>query len=615
MQLKEFQDKAINELRTKLYSLWRGGHRSVRLVFKAPTGAGKTVMAAELLNRISGDAKFDPDKAFIWFSFNPDSVEQSRQKLHAYLNGGIAGLYDTDEITARGKLRKNDVLFVNWQKLVKSRRSTRNLRLRQDGEATISFDTFIENTKADGREIIAIIDECHLAKNTDLAGDILKLVDPRIELLISATPLSFQLPTLEEFQQLRADQVTVSQADVVASGILKRSIRLAPREEIDEMIEPGSDLDYTILDLAITKRLELAAAYKAVGARVNPLVLIKLPNDEKATTASEGQDKLTLVRRYLADLGISDTKIAVWLSDKKENLAAITDNQSHIEFLIFKQAAATGWDCPRADILVMFREIKSPVFETQILGRILRTAEGKHYPGRPELDDAYLYTSYERDIVTAADRGAGPNAPKINVAWLKPDIENISLPSIYITRASYNDLGFNFQTTFAKVADAYFGLAGDPSRRDIERKLVAKGLDLSATTVTNQLIVDAKIEVFDDFINEIKKNPHDLPLEASRLDLQKLYTNLLWKELAQQTDEDCKYAPERSWSDLKSALNVYFRDKLKIPNPPLYAIICNDLQKEDGSSLRPLILNPAVGGFEVPVLRPASTIGCVMWEP
>src|SRR5271157_474777 len=284
MQLKEFQDKAINELRTKLYSLWRGGHRSVRLVFKAPTGAGKTVMAAELLNRISGDAKFDPDKAFIWFSFNPDSVEQSRQKLHTYLNGGIAGLYDTDEITARGKLRKNDVLFVNWQKLVKSRRSTRNLRLRQDGEATISFDTFIENTKADGREIIAIIDECHLAKNTDLAGDILKLVDPRIELLISATPLPFQLPTLEEFQQLRADQVTVSQADVVASGILKKSIRLAPREEIDEMIEPGSDLDYTILDLAITKRLELAAAYKAVGARVNPLVLIKLPNDEKAST-------------------------------------------------------------------------------------------------------------------------------------------------------------------------------------------------------------------------------------------------------------------------------------------------------------------------------------------
>src|SRR6266446_5617690 len=143
MQLKEFQDDAINELRTKLYTLWKAGHRPAHLIFKAPTGAGKTVMAAELLNRISGDAQFDPDKAFIWFSFNPDSIEQSRQKLHAYLNGGVAGLYDTDEISQRGKLKKNDVLFVNWQKLVARRAYTR--RLRQDGEANISFDTFIAN--------------------------------------------------------------------------------------------------------------------------------------------------------------------------------------------------------------------------------------------------------------------------------------------------------------------------------------------------------------------------------------------------------------------------------------------------------------------------------------
>ena len=165
MNLKLFQDTAINALKTELYKLWKGGQRGARLVFKAPTGAGKTIMMAELLKRISGDAQFDPDKAFVWISFNPDLVDQSYRKLRDYLHGGIAGLYDTSEISTRGKLAKNDVLFVNWQKLVQSERSQRNLKLRTDGESVLSFDTFIAETKKDGREIILIIDE-HIGRNT-----------------------------------------------------------------------------------------------------------------------------------------------------------------------------------------------------------------------------------------------------------------------------------------------------------------------------------------------------------------------------------------------------------------------------------------------------------------
>jgi len=53
------------------------------------------------------------------------------------------------------------------------------------------------------------------------------------------------------------------------------------------------------------------------------------------------------------------------LSEKKENLELVEKNNSPINFLIFKQAAATGWDCPRASILVMFREIKNPSFHIQ----------------------------------------------------------------------------------------------------------------------------------------------------------------------------------------------------------------------------------------------------------
>ena len=44
-----------------------------------------------------------------------------------------------------------------------------------------------------------------------------------------------------------------------------------------------------------------------------------------------------------------------------------------------KQAISTGWDCPRAKILVKLREGMSEQFEIQTIGRIRRMPEAKHY--------------------------------------------------------------------------------------------------------------------------------------------------------------------------------------------------------------------------------------------
>ena len=59
---------------------------------------------------------------------------------------------------------------------------------------------------------------------------------------------------------------------------------------------------------------------------------------------------------------------------------------------MFKQAAAVGWDCPRAQIILMYREIQNPTFQIQVLGRVLRMPEGKHY-NKDILNHAYLYTT------------------------------------------------------------------------------------------------------------------------------------------------------------------------------------------------------------------------------
>ena len=57
-------------------------------------------------------------------------------------------------------------------------------------------------------------------------------------------------------------------------------------------------------------------------------------------------------------------------------------------------AIDTGWDCPRAQILLKFREVNSIVFEIQTVGRILRMPEAKHYTDEA-LNRSYVYSNIQ----------------------------------------------------------------------------------------------------------------------------------------------------------------------------------------------------------------------------
>lgn len=128
--------------------------------------------------------------------------------------------------------------------------------------------------------------------------------------------------------------------------------------------------------------------YQEANIKVNPLVLIQLP------TGDEGNDKQEFIESFLAKNNITpeNGKLAIWLSEEKVNLEVLNNNNNEVEYLIFKQAISTGWDCPRAQILVRFREVKSIVFNIQIVGRILRMPEAKHYKN-DDLNKAYIYVN------------------------------------------------------------------------------------------------------------------------------------------------------------------------------------------------------------------------------
>jgi len=213
--------------------------------------------------------------------------------------------------------------------------------------------------------------------------------------------------------------------------------------------------------------------------------------------------------------------------------------------------------------------------------------EAIHYP-KPELNIGYLYTNYERNQIQLPDNKQGKNKPFIFESKRKEGIKLISLQSTFMGRTDYNDLGDSFQITFKEIADKYFDISGKESSEEIKRKINFKGLEIKTAKVENKLIVDAEIEDYDNFVKEIRDKGEDLNEETSKNDIERMYNLLCFNIIAKQEEENKKFAPERSWGKLKTALNVWFTKKLQEKRSVYYVIIVNDLLSQD-SVLRKVI--------------------------
>ena len=98
----------MDSLTKSFLTIWQTNNYQLPLVFKAPTGAGKTIMMAEFLRTLDGNYHFDDDKAYIWISFGgDDSYLQSKEKLYKYFNNGTdMTLRDKNDLSLK-ELPKN----------------------------------------------------------------------------------------------------------------------------------------------------------------------------------------------------------------------------------------------------------------------------------------------------------------------------------------------------------------------------------------------------------------------------------------------------------------------------------------------------------------------------
>ncbi|OGZ67486.1 MAG: hypothetical protein A3D35_00420 [Candidatus Staskawiczbacteria bacterium RIFCSPHIGHO2_02_FULL_34_9] len=589
--LLKFQKKAIDELNEVFLKVWKKDGRQLPIVFKSPTGSGKTLTIAHFVKGLNHLPQWKQDKAFIWITFSDDLAMQSRDKFKEYFENNLENTLLSVNDLNKGKLYENDILFLNWQKIVSRSAETRVLRRPAEDEIKKEtgsyFEDIIDETKKEKREIILIVDEAHTHKETELAQNIIDYIDPKIIIHITATPSDKDIAkaaTIGSFVQ-------VDREAVVGEGLVKEKISVQTEEDLQKF--KGKDLDKVLLQLGIEKRSELKKEYKALGKDINPLMLIQLPNDDKELVATGDKTKEEVVSHYLTEQGIKKTQIAKWFDNKKENLEFISDNNNDVDFLLFKQAAGTGWDCPRASVLVMFREIKSDKFYTQTIGRILRMAEPQlkeDYVNSPNSRIGFLFTNYQRSQVKIPDQING-NKPYTLHSQRKDGIKNIELKSAYISRIDYGDIpaSFKFQENFSKSLNKYFGITKEDILGKAEKRLGKVGVDLS-NKLTNSIIANANFEDFDQLVFDFSKRGIDVNLEMSTNDVEKTFNYLCYQLLKEQTDEKAKYTNiARSWGVLKSAIRIWFKSALSDDSNYYYRVFVKDIQKGASSKFRPAI--------------------------
>ena len=558
MERIQFQEDAVDELLRQFKDLWKQPQHQIPITLKAPTGSGKTYMTEKFICALTIQPDWSQDVAFVWITFSDDLAMQSRDKFMDYFPTSLPGRLLTVQDFQQGALRERDILFLNWQKLVSRAAENRVLRRpddeRNEKESGFYFEDVVELTHAEGREIVMIIDESHKNVTSAAVRDVIGPIKPKIILKVSATPESE--PSISDIQNHRAGWSEVPREDVIGAGLIKRELICQTEDDIKS--KGDKDLDDVLLDLAMERREQLVESINKFGLDVNPLVIIQLPNNTSVDT--NDQTKEELVTEYLVGHGVEPSRIARWFTNEKKPVG-LEDNGSPYDYLLFKMAAGTGWDCPRAQVLVMFRDIQSETFQTQTIGRIVRIPVRNH-PGTEVFQTGYIYTNYSRKLVLEGNYDEPGNKPKVNIAESilgREIVIDELLKSEYMSRVDYGELGksWEFQQCLVNTFNEYFGITSKDVFDVVKNKLKSKGLQLEPR-LEQQIVVNARFKNLDQI--SFLFNGDDLSREVSRNDVQKLFSKVCVDLLREQTDNDAKIANvSRSFGTLKSALRLWFK--------------------------------------------------------
>lgn len=525
------------------------------VLFEAPTGVGKTLMAGTTVEKLSVK-----QNKIIWFWFAPFSgvIDQTIRVIQAEHKG----LRPKEPKTGRfaGDLRSGDVFVTTWSSLAVSNKESRVAR--QSDESKLSIDALIEYAKASDFSIGVVIDEAHHSfRGQSQAYKFYRdVLSPDVTILVTATPRDKDITCFELENDIKnLNRISVSRKEGVDAKLLKRGVKVGVFKT-QEGFENFVDMQLTALRYGIASHRRVKQQLEDAGINMTPLLLVQA--DSSANSIERIQD-------WLKNEGFTSAQVRTHTSDEPDpHLMAIAADEE-VEVLIFKMAVAMGFDAPRAQTLVSMRNTVDPDFGVQIVGRIMRVhraVQGTENVPLP-LQYGYVFIS-NRD----GQRGLAEAATRINSirTELADVAENVTVVEI-------GGLGLSVQTTDSGQT-TFFPTSEDLDVQD------ADGLQEAASApfeVPQQpdLLGDAIDQTLghmgmagDDFKpTHAPLNEDGKPAQFSGLEYNEYYlrTDLdfprrFFKAVTKPDDEDKIIADVISYLDLSSIYHLSLRENVDV---------------------------------------------------
>lgn len=419
VELFPFQKKALAGLRmqsAEALGSYRRTHSPQVVSFTAPTGAGKTIIMASLIESIYfGDDSY-PDQQnaiFVWLSDSPQLNEQSKQKID--LKADKIRLDQcvtiTEETFDREVLDDGHIYFLNTQKLGKSSNLTKHSDTRQ---YTI-WETLANTAREKSDRLYLIIDEAHRGmqgREASRATTIMqKFLKGSAEDKFAPMPVVIGMSaTSERFNRLvegtssTIHKVVVTADEVRASGLLKDRIVITYPEE------SSLNKDMAVLQAAADDWKEkwdhwTQYCREQHYAYVNPVFVVQvLSSTGDRISDTDLDDCLRKIEErtgfhfsegeVVHTFGQTSASVTVnGLNVRYEEPSRIAEDRN-IKVVFFKENLSTGWDCPRAETMMSFRHAKDATYIAQLLGRMVRTPMQTRILVDEVLNDVHLYLPY-----------------------------------------------------------------------------------------------------------------------------------------------------------------------------------------------------------------------------